>query len=72
MVIWKDIPVLIKNKTMHIKKIGGKLFKSFIIEYGDIPVCTYNEISGQWEAVENKRGKAYAARKRQKYRGKKS
>jgi len=72
MVIWKDVPVLIKDKMVHCKKIGGKIFKSFIIDYGDIPVGRYNDQTGKWEEVENNRGKAYAARKRQKYRRKKS
>lgn len=71
MVIWKDIPVRIKHKILHCKKIGGKLYKSFIMDYGDIPVGRYNEQTGQWEEVVNPRGKAYAARRREKYRRKK-
>jgi hypothetical protein len=71
MVIWKDIGILIKNKTLHIKKIGGKLYRSFIIEYGDIPAIRYNEQTKKFEEVENNRGRAYAARKRLKYRKRK-
>lgn len=72
MVIWKDIPVLFKDKILHCKKIGGKLYKSFIVDYGDIPIARYNEKTKKWEEVANNRGKAYAARKRQKYRGRKN
>jgi hypothetical protein len=68
MIIWKTIPVLFKDKIEHVKKIGGKLFRSFIVDYGDIPHSRYNEVSQSWEEIENKRGNSYAVRKRQKYR----
>lgn len=72
MVIWKYLPVKIKHKITHCKKIGGKIFKSFIDDYGDVPVGRYNDQTGIWEEVDNHRGKAYAARKRQKYRRKRN
>lgn len=68
MVIWQDISVLVKNKTVHIKKIGGKLYNSFIVECGDVPVIRFNDQTKKFEEVVNNRGRAYAARKRQKYR----
>jgi len=30
MVIWRDIAVPIREKQVHIRKIGGKLYRSFI------------------------------------------
>lgn len=36
--------------------------------YGEIPLCTYNEITQKFEAVVNTRGLAYAARNRKMYR----
>lgn len=71
MIIWRDIPVKIKEKQSHIKKIGGRLYNSFIVTYGDIPVVNINEITGQMEEVVNTRGRAYAARRRLSYRSKK-
>lgn len=67
-VFWKDVPVPIVNKESHIRKIGGKVYNSFIKTFGDIPVLRHNPITNKFEEVENKRGKAYAARKRLKYR----
>lgn len=71
MIIWRDIPVKIKEKQSHIKKVGGRLYNSFIVTYGDIPVVNINEITGQMEEVVNTRGRAYAARRRLSYRSKK-
>jgi len=71
MVIWKSVPVIIKEKMQHIRKIGGKLYNSFILDYGDIPVARWNEETKQFEEVDNPRGKAYAARRRLKHRPKK-
>ena len=68
MVIWKDVSVPVVMKEYHITKIGKRGHFSFIRTYGDIPVCNFNEITGQVEAVVNTRGRAYAARKRQSYR----
>ena len=67
-VIWRDTPVLIKHKCIHIKKIGGKTHNSFIIDYGDVPVGSINAITGKFEPCINHRGYGYAARKRMKYR----
>lgn len=58
LIIWRDVPVLVRRRD-------GKL------ELGDIPVCTYNEVTGKFEPVENRRGRAYAARKQLRYRKKK-
>lgn len=65
--IWKDVPVKIKIKCMHIHKIGKKLHNDFCLTYGDIPI---GEITNTniVEPTINNRGKAYAARKRLKYR----
>lgn len=68
MVIWRDIGVKVTHKIIHIKKIGGKIYRSFIKDYGDIPVMHFNEITGRIEPVVNNRGRAYAARARQMYR----
>lgn len=68
MVIWKDVPVPIIHKTLHVRRIGGKLRHSFIKDYGDVPVIRYNEVTKKFEEVVNIRGNAYAARKRLKYR----
>ena len=64
--IFKTIPVPIIHKCAHVRKIGGRLYYSFIKDYGEIPVVILeiNKII----AVENTRGNAYAARKRLKYR----
>ena len=68
MIIWRDVPVLIRVKCPHIKKLRGRVLNRFHLEYGDIPVARFNEVTNKWEPVENLRGLAYAARKRQKYR----
>ena len=56
-VIWRDVPVIIKNRHDR-------------YEWGDIPCVRLNEITQKFETVENRRGIAYAARKRMKYRRK--
>jgi len=71
MVIWQDVPVLVREKIVHIKKIGGKVYRSFCNSYGDLPVMRFNEITNKIEEVVNNRGKAYAARRRKSYRKKK-
>lgn len=68
MVIWKDVPVLIRHKAAHIRKIGGRIRRSFIVDYGDIPVARFNEVTGKIEEVVNTRGRSYAARNRLKYK----
>lgn len=66
LVIWRDINVKIKEKQIHVTKIGGKLKNSMINTYGDIPVCVLiKEITYD---VVNPRGRAYAARRRMQYR----
>jgi hypothetical protein len=72
MVIWKDVSVPVVMKEYHITKIGKRVHFSFILTVGDVPICNFNEITGQVEAVVNTRGYAYAARKRKCYRPKKN
>jgi len=67
---YKDTRVKIRHKCWHIHKIGGKLHRDFTIDYGDVPVISYNSITNKFEAVVNTRGRAYAARKRLAYRSK--
>jgi hypothetical protein len=71
MVIWKDIPVLYRAKEIHIKKIGGKLYRALCRSFGEVPVGNFNETTGKFEACENARRLAYGARKRLCYRRKK-
>ena len=68
MVIYKSIPAIIKVKMEHVRKIGGRLRKSFILDYGDVPVCRMNETTGKMEEVINTRGNAYATRNRLRFR----
>jgi len=68
MTIWKDVNVPIREKAIHIKKIGKRIQNSFINTVGDIPVLRFNEITKKFEDVLNLRGLAYATRKRLSYR----
>lgn len=68
MLFKRDTPVLTKQKLIHIRKLGGRVYKRFIIDNGDIPVGQLNRITGKIEPVDNPRGLAYAARNRLKYR----
>ncbi len=68
MVIWKDIEVVIEVKEFHIRKIGGRLRRSFVRTFGDVPVVRFNPITHHFEYVVNNRGRAYAARNRRSYR----
>ena len=70
MIIWKDINVPIFHKTTHVRKIGGRLRRSFIRDSGDIPILRFNAVTRKFEQVVNNRGRAYAARKRLRHRGK--
>ncbi len=70
MVIWKDIDVPIREKVVHVHSIGGKLHRDFCNSYGDLPVARFNEETDKFEDAVNLRGRAYAARKRLKYRKK--
>ena len=54
-VIYRSVPVVYEDRA-------GRQY------YGDVPVTRYNEITGKFEAVENPRGNAYGARRRQRYR----
>lgn len=67
MVIWKDISVKIRTKMKHIRKVGGRVYNSFIVTYGDVPMGRFNEITQKFEECVNHRGRAYAARKRECY-----
>lgn len=69
-IIFQSVPVKIRHKCGHIRKMGGRYRFAFVNDYGDIPVARYNYQTGKWEAVENKRGWAYAARNRQMYQNK--
>jgi len=69
--IWQDIAVPIRIKSWHIHKIGKRVHRDFTNDYGDVPVATFNDTTKQFEAVVNTRGRAYAARKRLKYRKRK-
>lgn len=69
--IYRDIPVKIRHKCSHVRKVGGKSYYSFINDYGDVPVSSINDITGKMEWCQNNRGSAYAARKRLQYRKRK-
>jgi hypothetical protein len=70
MVIWQDINVVIEEKQVHVRRIGGRAYRSFIRTCGDVPVVRFNAITGKAEDVVNNRGRAYAARRRRSYRRK--
>ena len=53
--IWRDVPVLCEDRH-------GVRY------WGDIPCVNYNPITRKLEPVENRRGNAYAARARMRYR----
>lgn len=67
-VVWKDVPVRIRHKVWHVRKIGGTSRNAIINDYGDVPVARHNPQTGKWEEVVNTRGMGYGARKRQTYR----
>lgn len=67
MVIYKSTPAVIRNKSWHIKKIGGRPRKAFCNDLGDIPVANYNEQTKKFEEVVNLRGNAYALRNDMKF-----
>ena len=70
MVIWKSVNVTIKTKMWHVRKMCGKRYRGFILDYGDLPVGRFNRITDKFEPCDNPRGRAYAARNRLKYRQK--
>ena len=67
-VIYHDTDVLISHKAYHCRKRGGRLYRAFILDQGDLPVVRYDETTRKFEEVVNPRGLAYAARNRLKYR----
>ncbi len=71
LVIWRDIAVPIFHKTFHIRHIGDRGRYAFTKDCGDVPSLRFNSITGRIEEVVNNRGRAYAARRRLKYRNKK-
>jgi hypothetical protein len=70
MVVWKEIFMPLRQKIHHIKKIGGRLYYSFVNDTGDLPCARFNEETKMFEPVDNNRGRAYAARRRLAYRKK--
>lgn len=72
MVIWKDVPVIIRIKQSHFRKNFNpkNRRKSFMDDLGDIPICRINEITGCIEEVVNTRGYGYAKRNDLKFRKK--
>lgn len=72
MVIYKDINVTIKEKGLHAVYKNGKytIKNGFALFNGDVPVAHWNDVTKQMEAVDNNRGRAYAARNRLQYRNK--
>lgn len=69
MVIYKTVPVVIKSKQPHVHKVCGKLCRCTHKDYGDVPVGSLN--GKNFIPVVNRRGLAYAARNRLKFRNKK-
>jgi hypothetical protein len=70
--IYRDIAVPVVAKIAHIRKIGGREYRAFVRTWGDLPIATLNRVTGKLMAVENPRGRAYAARNRASYRRPKS
>jgi len=68
MTFYKTVDVIIEHKCWHIHKIDGIVHRDFTKDYGDIPTGRFNEITGRFEECVNRRGKAYAARNRKKFR----
>ena len=68
--IYRDINVLYREKCRHAVRKGDRFVNSsgFGVFAGDIPVGSFNEITGKFEPAVNNRGRAYAARKRAAYR----
>ena len=48
MIFYKTVPVKIKRKMIHNRKIGGKIYNSIITDYGEIPSVRYNEKTKKW------------------------
>lgn len=80
MVIWKDVPVLARQKLRQAMSIKNypryirKLYKgAWAVFTQDIPVAVVtNNTKQPVQGVDNPRGNAYATRNQQKYRNKKA
>lgn len=73
LVIYQDIGVLanVKETLCNISRAKGKrITRRFNVSCGDVPRWTFNSEAGVHAEVDNHRGRAYAARKRQMYRDK--
>ena len=70
MIIWKDIPAVIRRKISHYRKKIKPKDRSggFVDTYGEIPVVRYNTTTKKFEDVVNPRGNAYATRNRLRFR----
>lgn len=62
-VIWRDVPVLVTEKKMHIHSLKEHGHKDFCTDFGDIPVARFNLENDKLEPVDNHRGLAYAKRR---------
>lgn len=74
-VIYTEVDVLIKVKIRHQKlsalyKRNKRKGIGWCLDNGDIPNCVFNNITKNFEPVENNRGLAYAYRNRLQYRKK--
>jgi len=69
MVIYRSVAVRIYAKMHHLRvnnaaniRHGVNRF-AFTRDFGDLPICRCNEITGKFEEVVNLRGRAYAAQR---------
>lgn len=67
LVVYRDVPVVIRKKVWHTTKPGGRRRRGFCRNLGDIPVASYNSETTKFEEVVNLRGNAYALRNALKY-----
>ena len=68
MAIWKDINVLYRAKENHIsRRSRRRARRAFGVFCGEIPLAVYNDETREWMAVDNHRGRSYAARRRLRY-----
>jgi hypothetical protein len=74
MVIYRSVGVRIYAKMRHLRVNNAANIHNgvnrfaFASDFGDLPVCRYNDITGKVEEVVNPRGRACAARNRARYR----
>jgi len=67
--IYWTSPVKLRHKFHHVRKLYGRSRYAFAVDYGEMPISTYNDETQRFETVDHHlRGLAYAARKRMKYR----